>query len=107
MNNAILNTALIRNLNAATMTISISESRHGTRRPQVAVTLPRGSCPRKTSAVLHTVAAVLELATQTEDRWCVVVDHVSDHTGCVYVELSDDTFAEADRALAMLRGALA
>jgi hypothetical protein len=107
MNDAILNTALVRNLRAATITPSISESRHGARRPQVAVTLPRGTSPRKTSAVLHTVAAVLELATSPTDRWCVVVDHVADHTGCVYVELADDTFAEADRALAMIRGALA
>ena len=107
MNDAILNTALARNLRGATLTQSLGESRHGTLRPPVEVRFPKGTSHRKTSAALHALAALAELATPSDESWCVVVDVLSDEAGCVYLELGQGTRTEARSGLAILTAVVA
>jgi hypothetical protein len=103
MNDAILTTATIRNLRAATLTASMGESRYGTPEPQVEVRFLRGTHYRKSSAALHALAAVIELATPTNEGWVVVVDPHGDEVGRVYLELVKGDDAEAGRGLELLK----
>jgi hypothetical protein len=107
MNDAILNTATIRNLRAATLTARMGESRYGTPQPEVEVRFPRGTHYRKASAALHALAAILELATPTNEGWVVVVDPHGDEVGHVYLELVDGGYPEARRGLELLHRAIA
>jgi hypothetical protein len=107
MNDAILNTALVRNLRAASLKVSMGESQYGTPRPQVEVRFLRGTHYRKSSAALHALAAVIELATPTNEGWVVVVDPHADEVGTVYLELADGNQREATRGLELLKRALA
>lgn len=56
-----------------------------------------------TSAALHELAAKVELATPERERWIVQTESFYDARGRVYLELSDATPTEADRALALLK----
>ncbi|MGO9714152.1 MAG: hypothetical protein ACLQBL_35175 [Polyangiaceae bacterium] len=103
MNDAIMSTATIRNLRAATLTPSMGESRYGTPEPQVDVRFLRGTHYRKSSAALHALAAVIELATPTNEGWVVVVDPNGDEVGRVYLELVKGDEAEARRGLELLK----
>lgn len=107
MNDAIMSTAAIRNLRAATLTPSMGESRYGTTEPQVDVRFLRGTHYRKSSAALHALAAVIELATPTNEGWVVVVNPHDDEVGRVYLELVKGDDAEARRGLELLKRTIA
>ena len=67
----------------------------------------RGTHYRKSSAALHALAAILELATPTNEGWVVVVDPHGDEVGRVYLELVDGGYPEARRGLELLKRAIA
>ncbi|MFI5298632.1 MAG: hypothetical protein ACHREM_11080 [Polyangiales bacterium] len=90
-------------LNGATLTAKMAESRYGNPEPRIDVRMPKGTHYRKLSAVVHMLAAELELATPTHERWCVQTDATSDEYGRVYLELSDSTDAEAKRGLELMK----
>jgi hypothetical protein len=106
MNDAILSTALVRNLRAATLTVSMGESQYGTPQPEVEVRFLRGTHYRKSSAALHALAAAIELATPTTEGWVVIVDPHADEVGHVYLEFVNGDDAEARRGLALLKRAI-
>ncbi|MGE5785257.1 MAG: hypothetical protein ACM3ZE_11735, partial [Myxococcales bacterium] len=58
---------------------------------------------RYTKAVLHHLAATIELATPASESWCVEIARLSDVTGTVAIELIQGTPAEAARAMALLQ----
>jgi hypothetical protein len=107
MNDAILNTAVIRNLRAASLKVNMGESRYGTPQPEIEVRFLRGTHYRKSSAALHALAAILELATPTNEGWVVVVDSHGDEVGTVYLELVDGGYPEARRGLELMKRAIA
>jgi hypothetical protein len=107
MNDAILNTAVIRNLRAASLKVNMGESRYGTPQPEIEVRFLRGTHYRKSSAALHALAAILELASPTNEGWVVVVDPHGDEVGRVYLELVDGGYPEARRGLELLKRAIA
>ena len=107
MNDAILNTGLIRNLRAAHLKARMGESRYGTLQPEIEVRFDRGTHYRKSSAALHALAAVIELATPTNEGWIVQVNSHSDDVGFVYLELARGDESEAKRGLELLKRAIA
>jgi hypothetical protein len=107
MNDAIMNTATIRNLRAATLTATIGESRCGLHQPQVDVRFPKGTHYRKAKAALHALASILELATPHNEGWIVQMDSRSDDHGRIYLELANGTVGEARRGLEFLQRAIA
>ena len=106
MNGAILNTAVVRNLRAASLKAKMGESRYGTPEPEIEVRFLRGTHFRKSSAALHALAAILELATPTNEGWVVVVDPHGDEVGRIYLELVDGSYPEARRGLELLKRAI-
>jgi len=86
-----------------TKTVSQGQSRYGTPEPQIELRLPKGANHRLVSAALHKLAADVELATPERERWIVQTESFYDARGRVYLELSDATATEADRALALLK----
>ena len=107
MNDAILNTALIRNLRTARLHAKMGESRCGILQPEVEVRFDRGSHYRKSNAALHALAAAIELATPTNEGWIVQVNSHSDEVGFVYLELARGDQGEARRGLELLKRAIA
>jgi len=86
-----------------TKTVSQGQSRYGTPEPQIELRLPKGASHRLVSAALHELAAKVEMATPERERWIVQTESFYDARGRVYLELSDATPTEADRALALLK----
>jgi hypothetical protein len=84
-------------------------SRHydGVIQPQVEIEIAKGLSYRVRRAALHTLAAKIELATPSNEGWCVQIEHVSDTHGYVYLELIHATPAEAERGMALLRKVIA
>lgn len=108
MNDAILSTAVVRNLRAAILKATMGESRYGNLRPpQIEVRFPRGTHYRKSSAALHALVAVIELATPTNESWVVQADPDGDEVGTVYLELASGDESEARRGLEFLKRAIA
>ncbi len=85
-----------------TKTVSQGESRYGSPQPQLEVRFPKGTPFRRVNAALHQLAAEIELATPASERWNVEIDVYYDACGRVYLELSDATPAETERAMALL-----
>ena len=107
MNSAIVNTALARNLQDATLRIAMRSSYCALPQPTVEARFPRGTHHRKSSAALHALAAVLELATPPRESWIVVIEKPSDEAGSVHLELARATPDEAERGMDFLRRTLA
>ena len=107
MNDAILSTGLIRNLRAAKLTVRMGESRCGTLQPEIEVRFLRGTHYRKSSAAIHALSAVIELATPTNEAWVVQADPHADEVGTVYLELARGDEGEARRGLELLKRAIA
>jgi hypothetical protein len=84
-----------------TKTVSQAESRYGTPEPQIELRFPKGTSYRVVKAVLHKLAADVELATPANERWCVNTEDFNE-SGRVYLELADATPAEAARGMALL-----
>lgn len=84
-----------------TKTVSQGESCYGTSEPQIALRFPKGTSCRVVKAVLHKLAADVELATPANERWCVNTEDYNE-SGRVYLELADATPAEAARGMALL-----
>jgi hypothetical protein len=105
MNDMILNAATLRNLCDATLRASMQESRYGSPQPELEVRFPKGTHYRRASAVLHALAAIIELATPARESWVVVVDH-GDELGHVYLELAVGSADEARRGLDILKRAV-
>src|SRR5262249_18901389 len=103
MNDAILQTALIRNLREATLTVQMGRTHYGHPKPEIIVHVPRGTPHRKASAALHAIAALVELATPVKEGWVVVVNHCGDESGSVELELFTASEDEARRGLAVLQ----
>jgi hypothetical protein len=104
MNDAIMSTALVRNVRDAKLEVSLGESRYGTPQPQIEVRFPRGTEERKTQAALHTILAIAELATASSEQWTVGVDthRYGSESGRVYVELAEGDPREVSEAMALL-----
>lgn len=93
----------MRSTSQTTKTVSQGQSRYGTPEPQIDLRFPKGASHRLVSAALHELAAKVELATPERERWIVQTESFYDARGRVYLELSDATPSEADRALALLK----
>ena len=108
MNSAIVNTALARNLQNATLRIAMRTSYYGRPQPTVEARFPPGTHRRHSSAALQTLAAIVELATPPAERWNVVIEQPSEEEGTVSLDLSAPTpEEEARRGLEFLRRTLA
>lgn len=88
----------------ATITVELVTSQYGTLAPTLRVTMPVGSNHRHCSAVLHHLAAELELAIPAREAWPVTVQRSSDYRGTIEIELMKGTPAEAERAMGVLKG---
>ncbi len=95
MNNELLTNAQI--------TISISTSQYGTSQPEIRVHFPLHTGWRRSSALLHQIAAEVELATSSLEGWIVNLEAKSDEHGRIYLELFKGDDTEARRGLALLR----
>jgi len=86
-----------------TLTARVSASEFGTPRPEIVVTMPRGTTVRELRAQLHEVAAELERQlAPTREAWEVQVRRVDEYVGAVHLELMDGTAREVDRAKVVL-----
>jgi len=84
-------------------TVCDGTSRNGTAQPSIEVRMPRGTHYRVLAAVLHRVAADVELATATNERWVVETHALLGTQGWVSLELAKGTPDERERALDTLR----
>jgi hypothetical protein len=75
--NATMN--LVRAL--ATLTAEITKSASGSLTPTLRVALPKNANFRHCKALLHSLAAELELAIPSNEKWCVTVNQSSDYRG--------------------------
>ena len=82
-------------------------SRTGTPQPSIEVRMPRGTHYRVLTAMLHRVAADVEIATAPHERWVVQTNAVLGTRGWVSLELADGTPKETERGLAVLRNVVA
>jgi len=83
-------------------TVSCGESRYGTAEPQIEIRFPKATSHRVVNAALHRLAAEVELATPSRERWLVQTETLANGRGRVYLELADATPAETERGLALL-----
>lgn len=105
--NAALDT--IRERGGITLEVVLGQSTYG-RFPEPRLEVRMGkptsfralTCPRALSAMLHALAAEVELATEPTDCWVVDVSTLSDRAGRVSLELGHATDEEAQRGLALL-----
>lgn len=100
---------LVSGETAATYTLAarVSASEFGTPRPEIVVTMARGTPVRLLRAQLHEVAAEMERAlAPTREAWEVEVRRVDDYVGAAYLELMDGTAREVDRAKMLLSAVL-
>jgi hypothetical protein len=97
--NATMN--LVRAL--ATLTAEITKSASGSLTPTLRVALPKNANFRHCKALLHSLAAELELAIPSNEKWCVTVNQSSDYRGNIELELMTSTTQEAERAMATLK----
>ena len=86
-----------------TMKISQRENQYGIPEPQIEIRLANGAHHRLVSAMLHKLAADVEMATPVRENWIVQTESLHDGRGRVYLELADGTDAEAEHGMAMLR----
>jgi predicted phosphoribosyltransferase len=86
----------------AALAVRLGRSRFGTPEPQIEVRFPRSARHRQVAAALHLLAAAAELATSSDEVWCVQRERQSDTVGRVYLELADGSDDEARRGLALL-----
>ena len=98
-----MNATMNKILKSATITVELATSQYGTLAPTLRVAMPVGSHHRHCSAVLHHLAAELELAISEREVWPVTVQRSSDYRGTIEIELMKGTPAEAERAMGVLR----
>ena len=98
-----MNNAILKSLGNVTMTARLGRSQYGTARPQIEVRVPKGTYFRKLKAALHALAAEVERATPSQEKWVVEIDAFSDDRGQVSLELVNGDAAEEQRGLALLR----
>jgi len=90
-----------------TLAVRVSASEFGTPRPELVVTMARGTPVRLLRAQLHEVAAEVERAlAPTREAWEVQVRRVDEYVGAAYLELMDGTAREVDRAKMLLSAVL-
>ena len=83
----------------------LATSRYGSEEPTVMVHAPKGTSYRIMSAILHRLAADIELELDAAgERWAVKVECYSGENGYVALELSKD--GEGERAMATLRSVI-
>jgi hypothetical protein len=87
----------------ATKTVSQGQSQYENPEPQIEVQLPNGTSYRVLSAVLHELAAEIELATPAREGWIVQTERLGPTRGRVYLELASARPAEVERGMAMLK----
>lgn len=86
-----------------TKTITLGTSQYGNLQPQIEVRMPKGTHYRVAKATLLKLAAEVELATPSTERWIVQLSDHAETSGWVYLELGDGSQAEAERGMALLR----
>lgn len=92
---------------APQLTARVSASEFGTPRPEIVVTMPRGTSYRELRAQMLEVAAELERQlAPTREAWEVQVRQVDEYVGAVHLELMDGTAREVDRAKMVLSAVL-
>ena len=85
-----------------TIEVNLATSRHGSLQPQIEFLVPRDTHHRRISALLHQVAAEVELRTPEHEKWCVEIE-AHGMGGLVHLELLKATPAEAERGMKLLR----
>jgi hypothetical protein len=90
-------------LKTATLRAELATSAYGTPAPTLRIALPNGTHYRLIKAVLHHVAATIELSVPSDERWCVEIDRMGENSGTVAIELMHGTPAESERAMALLQ----
>jgi hypothetical protein len=85
-------------------TVTLSKSQYSSLEPQIDVRFAKGGNRRQFRAVLHQLAAAVELATPSDEYWLVQMEWLGDEHGRVYLELFQETKEEAARGLDVLRG---
>jgi hypothetical protein len=86
-----------------TMTVSLAKGEYATPRPELEIRLPKGTHFRQQSAVMHRIAAEVELATPAREGWVVQTEALYDDRCRVYLELVVGDDAEAERGMTLLR----
>lgn len=99
----VMNTTLYELLKSATINVELTSSRYGTPSPTLRLTMPKTRNHRETSALMHMLAAEVELAIPDDETWPVTVEHTGNRVGTVSIELIKGTAEEAKRAMAFLR----
>ncbi|QRK14131.1 hypothetical protein JQX13_46960 [Archangium violaceum] len=90
-------------LREATLSLTLSQSRHGVPQPQLEVILPASAVHRQLRAALHAFSASLELATPASERWLVQMEILdAPRRGRLYLELAEGSHPEAMRGLMLL-----
>ncbi|WP_338869460.1 hypothetical protein [Myxococcus stipitatus] len=85
------------------MSLTLAKSQYGTAQPQLDICLPPGAPHRQLSALLHALAANLELNTPTSERWLIRHDCCTGpNHGRIYLELAEGDEAEALRGMMLL-----
>jgi hypothetical protein len=79
--------------------VALRTSEYGFPRPTIDLRAPKGTPTRIVNAVLHQIAAAVEMATPERERWVVRADIYENR---VDLELAVADAAEADRGLAVL-----
>lgn len=85
-----------------TIEVKLVTSSFGNLQPQIEFLVPQGTHHRRISALLHQVAAEVELRTPEHEKWCV---EIAAHSmgGSVHLELLKATPAEAERGMKLLQ----
>ena len=95
------NTKLTKYAGGMRLTVALRESEYGTPRPSVQLDAPRGTPYRLVSALLHQLAAALEMASDSES-WVVQIESLYEG-GRVYLELAKGDAAEAARGMKVIQ----
>lgn len=82
--------------------VELARSPFGTPTPTINVRALKAAHWRKVAAMIHLVAAAVQMATPAAERWCVTVDSHSDDAGRVYLELATGDDDEAERGMRVL-----
>lgn len=97
-----METKLPDSIKAKSLRVVLAESRYGTPRPQIIIETEHDVSHRHTSALVHTIAACVELASGPHDGWSVESEVPTDSKGIVWLELVRATPIEVERALRAL-----
>ena len=85
--------------------VSLVRNEHRGRRPQINVTFPAELRPPTRSALLHLLAAAVQLAAESSEAWMVKIVE-NEHGGRVYLDLIYEYAGEVDLGLACLRSVI-